>query len=124
MSSRHLQTRTYSTITFPDVFQAQLVFPSRLTSILVSRFLLNIQTVDRKSTGMVSSTGSQVESTLFKRVVGSLGSEVEFGADACVASIEEDRVRGEDGMMEDIENSLSGPERPEQGAAEEAVADD
>ena len=67
--------------------------PPRLTSILISRFLLNLQAVDQKSTGMVSSTGSQVESAIFQRVIGSLGCEIEFGADINVDGIDEDGVR-------------------------------
>ena len=53
----------------------------RLSSILISRFLLNLQGVDQKSTGMVSPIGSQVESAVFQRVLGSLGGDVEFGGD-------------------------------------------
>ena len=52
-----------------------------LTSILVSRFLLNLQAVDQQSTGTVSSIGSQVESVVFQRVVGSFGGNIEFGRD-------------------------------------------
>ena len=78
----------------------KLAPPDRLTSILVSRFLLNLQAAEQKSTGMVSLTGFQVESAIFQRVIGSLGSHIEFGADVNIA------VTGEDIGMGDVENSL------------------
>ena len=53
----------------------------RLTSILISRFLINLQAADQKSTGMASSTGSRVDSVIFERVVGSLGGHTDFGDD-------------------------------------------
>ena len=64
----------------------------RLSSILISRFLLNLQGVDQKSTGMVSSIGSQVESAVFQRVIGSLGGDVEFGGDGDVDDGEDERL--------------------------------
>ena len=57
---------------------------------------------------MVSSVGSQVESAIFQRVIGSLGSEIEFGADVDVDDIEND-VRAEDGVR-DVEGGMSGRE--------------
>ena len=71
----------------------QFLLLNRLTSLLISRFLLNLQAVDQKSTGMVSSTGSQVESAIFQRVIGSLGCEIGFGVDINVDGIDEDGVR-------------------------------
>ena len=73
---------------------------------------------------MVSSTGSQVESAIFQRVIGSLGSEIEFGADIDVDGIEDD-VRAEDGTVGDgdVEGRMSGREHTE-GRAAEAIADD
>ena len=62
---------------------------------------------------MVSSTGSQVESAIFERVIGSLGSEIEFGADVDVDGMEEDDSRAGDGGVGDMENSLSGLDHPE-----------
>ena len=64
----------------------------RLISILISRFLLNLQAVNRKSTGMVSSTGSRVESAVFQRAIGSLGGDVEFGGDGDVDGDEDERL--------------------------------
>ena len=96
---------------------------NRLTSILVSRFLLNLQAVEQKSTGMVSSTGSQVETAIFQRVIGSLGSEIEFGAVVDVDGIEEDGVIAGDGGVGDMENSSPGLEHPEEGATG-AIIDD
>ena len=95
----------------------------RLTSILVSRFLLNLQAAEQKSSGMISSTSSQVESAIFQRVIGSLGGEIEFGADVDVDGIEEDGARVGDGRAEDVENSPSGREHTEEGA-DETAADD
>ena len=66
---------------------------------------------------MVSSAGSQVE-----RVIGSLASEIEFGADVDVGGIEEDRLSAGDNGTGDVENSLSGLEHTEECTAE-AVAD-
>ena len=105
-----------SILTHANIFLIQFTLSNRLTSILISRFLLNLQAVDKTSTGMVSSTGSQVESAIFERVIGSLGSEIEFGADVDVDGIEEDGVVVEDGGVGDMENSLSGLEHPEEGA--------
>ena len=65
---------------------------NRLITILVSRFLLNLQAAEQKSTGMMSSTGSQVGSVRFQRVIGSLGSEIEFGEDVDVDDIEDGGV--------------------------------
>ena len=90
-----------------------------LTSILISRFLLNLQATEQKSTGMVSSICSQVESAVFQRVIGSLGCDIEFGED-----VEEDRVEGEGGGVGDVENRTPGTEPTEGRAAGEASADD
>ena len=98
-----------------DIFLIRFEVYNRLTSILISRFLLNLQAADQKSTGMVSSTGSQVESAIFERVIGSLGSEIEFGADVDVDGIEEDGVIVGDGGVGDIENNPSGLVHPEEG---------
>ena len=70
---------------------------------------------------MVTSIGSQVESAIFQRVIGSLGREIEFGAVADVNGTE-DAVRAGDNGMGDVENSLSGIEHTEGGTAE-AIAD-
>ena len=69
-----------------------------LTSILVSRFLLNLQAVDQQSTGTVSPIGSQVESVVFQRVVGSFGGSIEFGRDTVPDDYDHDgaEVEGED----------------------------
>ena len=72
---------------------------------------------------MVSSTGSQVESAIFQRVIGWLGSEFEFGADVNVDDIEEDGFRVGESGVGDIENSSSGREHTLESAAE-AVTDD
>ena len=85
--------------------------------------MLNLQATEQKSTGMVSSTGSQVESAIFERVIGSLGSEIEFGAVVDVDGFEEDGVIVGDGGVGDMENSLSRLEHPEEGATW-AVTDD
>ena len=66
---------------------------------------------------MVSSTGSQVESAIFQRVVGSLGSEIEFGADVDVGGIEEDLPSAGDNGMGDVENSVSGLGHAKEGSA-------
>ena len=71
---------------------------------------------------MVSSTGSQVESAIFQRVIGSLGSEIEFGSAVDVGGIEDNCLSAEDNGMRDVENSLSGLEHTEGGTAE-AVTD-
>ena len=95
---------------------------NRITSILISRFLLNLQAAEHTSTGMVSSTdsGSQVESVIFQRVIGSLGGKIEFGADVDVDGIE-DGARAGDGRAEDVENSPSEREHTEEGADETAA---
>ena len=105
-----------SILTHANIFLIQFTLSNRLTSILISRFLLNLQATEQKSTGMVSSTGSQVESAIFERVIGSLGSEIEFGADVDVNGMEEDDARAGDGGVGDMEHSLSGLEHPEEGA--------
>ena len=51
----------------------------RLTAILVSRFLLNLQranrqAVDHASESMLQASGGQADSLVFNRVIGSLGS--------------------------------------------------
>ena len=111
-----------SILTHANIFLIQFTLSNRLTSILISRFLLNLQAVDKMSTGMVSSTGSQVESAIFQRVIGSLGSEIEFGADVDVDGMEEDDGRAGDSGVGDVENSLSGLENNDEGTAE-AIAD-
>ena len=73
----------------------------RLTSILISRFLLNLQAANQKSTGMISSTGSSVASGVFDRVVGSLGGHIEFGGNADEIGLEYD-VRYSSGSIEDV----------------------
>ena len=73
---------------------------------------------------MVSSTGSQVESAIFQRVIGSLDSEIQFGADADVDGIQDDGVLAEDGGVGDVENRTPGTEPTEGHAAGEASADD
>ena len=60
---------------------------------------------------------SQVESVMFQRVIGSLGSKIEFGADVDVDCMEEDDARAGDGGVGDMENSLSGLDHPEEVAA-------
>ena len=95
---------------------------TRLTSVLISRFLLNLQDAEQKSTGMVSSNGSQVESAIFQRVIGSLSRGIDFGADVDVDGSEEAMVGEEDGGVGDAESGLSGLEHTEDGAAE-AVAE-
>ena len=72
---------------------------------------------------MVSSTGSQVESAIFQRVIGSLGSEIEFGADVDVDGIEEDGIVVEDGGVGDMENSSPGLENTDERSVV-TVADD
>ena len=72
---------------------------------------------------MVSSAGSQVESAIFQRVIGSLGSELEFGADADVDGIEEDGVIAGEGGVGDMENSFPGLEHPEEGATRAIIND-
>ena len=89
-----------------NIFLIQFTLSNRLTSILISRFLLNLQAVDQKSTRMVSSTSSGVGSIMFERVIGSLGGSTEFG-DFCDVGVSE--VNGEavrDGRLEDLEKSL------------------
>ena len=99
-----------------DIFRKQFTPLNRLASILISRFLLNLQATEQKSTGVVSSTGSQVESAIFQRVIGSLGGEAEFGGDDDVNGIEQDSVRAENGRMVDIENRPLGIEHAEEDA--------
>ena len=43
--------------------------------------MLNLQATDKRSTGETSSISSQLESVVFQRVVGSLGSAVEYDND-------------------------------------------
>ena len=50
-----------------DVCRAHPLPLDRLTSILISRFLFDLQAAKQKSTGMASSTGSRVESAVFDR---------------------------------------------------------
>ena len=121
--SQYSQIRKFPFIIPTHTFRNQYVPLNRLTAILISRFLLNLQAAEHKSTGMISSTGSQVESALFQGVIGSLGSEIEFGADFDVNGIE-DGGRAGDGGVDDVKNSLSGLEHTEESAAEEAVTDD
>ena len=83
--------------------------------------MFNLQAAEQKSTGMVSSTGSQVESAIFQRVIGSLGREIEFGAVADVNGTE-DAVWAGEGGVEGVENSMSRLEHTEGGTAE-AIAD-
>ena len=106
-----------------NIFLIQFTLSNRLTSILISRFLLNIQAVDKRSTGMVSSTGSQVESSTFQRVIGSLDCDIEFGENIDLDDLEGERTAREDGGVGDAEGSLSGPEHTK-GAVEAIVLDD
>ena len=94
----------------------------RLTSILISRFLLNLQAAEQKSAGMVSSTSSQVESAIFQRVIGSLGNNVRFGADVDVIGVEEDGDRAGHGGAGDVESTLFAIERTQEGTAWEGAA--
>ena len=109
-------------MTRTDISLIQFTLFKRLTSILISRFLFNLQAAEKHSTGMVSSTGSQVESAVFQHVIGSLGSEIEFGADVDVDGTEDD-VRAEDSRVGGVDGRLSGREHTE-GRAAEAIADD
>ena len=111
-----------STIIRTYIFLIQFALAKRLTSILISRFLLNLQAAEKNFTGMMSSTGSQVESAVFQRVIGSLGSEIEFGVDVDVDGTEDDG-RAEDSRVGDVDGRLSGREHTE-GRAAEAIADD
>ena len=72
---------------------------------------------------MVSSTGSQVESAIFQRVIASLDSEIQFGAGADVDGIQDDGVLAGDEGVADMENRLSALEHTEEGAAETDVVD-
>ena len=123
MSSHDSSTRMLSILTHANIFFIQFTLSNRLTSILISRFLLNLQAAEQKSTGMVSSIGSQVESVIFQRVIGSLGSKIEFREDVDVDDIEEEGVRAGDGGVADMENSLSVLEHTEEGAAGEVTDD-
>ena len=98
--------------------------PIRLTSLLISRFLLNLQAVEQKSTDIASSTGSRFESVVFQRVIGSLDCDIEFGENIDLDDFEEERTAREDGGVGDAENSLSGPEHTKEGAAEVVALDD
>ena len=71
---------------------------------------------------MVSSVGSQVESAIFKRVIGALCSDVEFGGDVYVEDNDGSCVGGGVRATGGEENGMSGPECSEEGAAE-AVTD-
>ena len=122
-SSRHSQTRAFSLVATVNICRKDPEFSIRITSILTSRFLLDLQAVDRRSAGMVSSTRSQVESAIFQRVIGSLGSDVDFGGDFDVNDIETNGVSAGDGGTGDLENNSSVREYTEEGAAE-AVAED
>ena len=73
-----------------DISCKQFTPLDRLTSILISRFLCDLQAAGQKSTGMVSSTGSQVESIILQRVIGSLGSAIELEEDTNVDGTESD----------------------------------
>ena len=106
------------------VWEKGLTPPNRLTSILISRFLLNLQAVDQKSTGMVSSAGSQVESVIFQRVIGSLGGDIVFGGDVDVDEMEEDGAGEKDGGVRDVENTLYELEHTDGGAVVDAVIED
>ena len=78
-----------------------------LTSILISRFLLNLQATDRKSTGMVSSTGSQLDSAILQGIIGSLGNDIVFGKDVNVDAVEEDGVREKEAGIGAVQHSFS-----------------
>ena len=94
--------------------------PNRLTSILISRFLLDLQAVHQRSTGLVSSSGSRFESAVFERVIGSLSGSTDFGGDAGVDDIEENGVRGEHGNLDGIDkSSVHTPKGIEDGTKEE-----
>ena len=57
---------------------------------------------------MVSSTGSQVESAIFQRVIGSLGSDMEVGGGDRADGVDDQSVYVEDGGpggVADMENS-------------------
>ena len=98
---------------------------TRLTSILISRFLLNLQAAEQKSTGVVSSTGSQVESAIFQRIIGSLGSDIEFGGDDNADDLQYDGAWAEDDGVSDIENSLNSRiEHTDEGAVQATGRDE
>ena len=50
-----------------------------VTTILVSRFMIDLQYVNKISSGLTSSIGSQGDSILFQRVIGSLGETIGIG---------------------------------------------
>ena len=70
---------------------------------------------------MVSSIGSQVESAIFLRVIGSLGGNVDFGGDTDADGIEESGIREKDSGAGGMEGCSSGLEHTQPSAAEEAV---
>ena len=100
-SSRISQIRAFPVFTQTDVRRVHPLPLDRLTSILISRFLFDLQAAKQKSTGMASSTGSRVESAVFERVIGSLSEILEFGG-ADVDNREEDAFGTEHGNMEQL----------------------
>lgn len=49
----------------------------RIATVMISRFMLNLQSANRGSSGMVSSNCTHVDSVVFERVVGSLAGSID-----------------------------------------------
>ena len=105
--------------THADISQKIYASPGRLTSILISRFLLDLQAVDQKLIG-VASTGSRVESAVFQCVVGSLGGEVRFG-DVEDYLFERYDIEEGDDSVEDTENDPTPALECNQGSGIEEI---
>ena len=48
-----------------------------LTSVLISRFMLNLQSANRDSAQSASTIGSHIDTVVFERIVGSLGAFID-----------------------------------------------
>ncbi|RPD69784.1 hypothetical protein L226DRAFT_616558 [Lentinus tigrinus ALCF2SS1-7] len=78
-------------------------FTEPLTAIIVSRFLINLQSANVKAVGMGSTqdNGGQSESLVFERVIGSLGSSIVPSLSE-EEQVEDEHVDGGEGADADV----------------------
>ena len=95
-----LDVSPVSTRSLPPALQlplTSLFLPGRLTTILISRFLLDLQSANHKASNPQGSMSISINDTgpgalVFERVIGSLGSSIGIGSvgDECKSSFDND----------------------------------
>ena len=98
-----------------------------LTSVLISRFMLNLQAASRGSAQSSSTIGSQIDTVVFERIVGSIGAFINTEPTSGNAEVEDEgklsnstrhRFDSESTIRhehdEDFEDSVAGASRSEE----------